>query len=111
MRPPLGSEHGQRICGVRPNACGSYFDTGWHVYGEDETEIPFAINQQRVSDYINLMLEAGFVLERVEEPDSRQRYPYDPWYGLWSCTPQLMQYLPPTIIFKARRGHGKLSGS
>jgi hypothetical protein len=56
-----------------------------------------------VSDFVNLLVGAGFVLERLLEPDSRQRYPYDPWYGRWENTPELMPLLPPTIIFKSRQ--------
>jgi SAM-dependent methyltransferase len=80
----------------------SYFETGKHVEGE-ETGCPFASVQRRVSDYYNLLAETGFVVERMEEPDARERYPYDPWYGLWDYTPALMATLPPTIIFKCRR--------
>jgi hypothetical protein len=50
-----------------------------------------------------LLVEAGFVVERMLEPDSRQRYPYDPWYGMWDYTPELMRKLPPTVIFKCHR--------
>lgn len=81
----------------------SYFDTGWHVYGEGEADIPFAVNQHTVSAYINTMQEAGLVLEQMVEPDSRRRYACDPWYGMWDYVPELMELLPPTIIFKARK--------
>ena len=76
----------------------SYFETGKVVVG-DATVVPFAVNYRTVSDYVNLLLGAGFRLERMLEPDSRTRYPYDPWYGMWDYTPELMQMLPPTIIF------------
>ena len=72
----------------------SYFDT-WNVDVNQQ--------QQTMSGCINLMLDAGFVLERVVEPDSRERYPDDPWYGMWDYVPELMALLPPTIIFKARK--------
>jgi hypothetical protein len=51
----------------------------------------------------NLLVEAGFVVERMVEPDSRQRYPYDPWYGLWSNTAERLRLFPATIIFKSRK--------
>src|SRR5262245_15388986 len=37
---------------------------------------------------------------QMVEPDSRQRYPYDPWYGLWGNTPENLRLFPATIIFK-----------
>jgi 2-polyprenyl-3-methyl-5-hydroxy-6-metoxy-1,4-benzoquinol methylase len=81
----------------------SYFKTGMQIYGEGEAEIPFAVNHHTISDYINLLAETGFYVERMVEPDSRNRYPSDPWYGMWDYIPELMGYLPPTIIFKCRK--------
>jgi SAM-dependent methyltransferase len=78
----------------------SYFETGKFVEGDGP---PFAGFRRTVSDYVNLLADTGFLIERMLEPDSRQRYPYDPWYGLWDYTPELMQKLPPTIIFKCRK--------
>jgi SAM-dependent methyltransferase len=80
----------------------SYFATGKYVEGGPD-DVPFAGNQRKVSDYFNLLIAAGFSVERMLEPDSRQRYPYDPWYELWEFTPELMAFLPPTIIFKCRK--------
>jgi SAM-dependent methyltransferase len=81
----------------------SYFETGKRVEGGDETGPPFACFHRTVSDCVNLLTETGFLIERMMEPDSRQRYPYDPWYGLWNYTPELMEKFPPTIIFKCRK--------
>ena len=53
--------------------------------------------------YFNLLVESGFVVERMVEPDSRLRYPYDPWYGLWGSTPERLRLFPATIIFKSRK--------
>jgi 2-polyprenyl-3-methyl-5-hydroxy-6-metoxy-1,4-benzoquinol methylase len=80
----------------------SYFETGKTVEGE-ETGCAFASVHRTVSDYFNLLVEAGFVVERVVEPDSRRRYPYDPWYGLWGNTPERLRLFPATIIFKSRK--------
>jgi ubiquinone/menaquinone biosynthesis C-methylase UbiE len=80
----------------------SYFETGKFVEGQ-ETGCAFAHNRRTVSDYFNMMVEAGFNVERIIEPDSRERYPCDPWYGLWNYTPELLRLLPPTIIFKGRK--------
>ena len=80
----------------------SYFETGKTVEGE-ETGCAFAKVHRTVSDYFNLLVEAGFVVERIVEPDSRERYPDDPWYGLWGNTPERLRLLPATIIFKSRK--------
>ncbi|MCA1849780.1 MAG: methyltransferase domain-containing protein, partial [Acidobacteria bacterium] len=81
----------------------SYFETGKSVEGE-ETGCAFASIHRTVSDYFNLLVEAGFIVERMVEPDSRRRYPYDPWYGLWGNTPERLRLFPATIIFKSRKG-------
>jgi hypothetical protein len=73
------------------------------VIGEEAGVIPFAANLRGVYDYVNLLIDTGFVLERLVEPDSRTRYPYAPWYGRWDYTAELQQLLPPTIIFKCRK--------
>ena len=77
----------------------SYFATGKVVRGV-ETGVPFAVNYRTLSDYVGLLSAADFVVERLVEPDSRQRYAGDPWYGHWDYTPALMEHLPPTVIFK-----------
>lgn len=80
----------------------SYFDTGKIVSGED-SDVPFATNQRTISDIFNLAVEAGFIVERMVEPDSRKKYPYDSAYGKWNNTPELMRKMPATIIFKCRK--------
>jgi ubiquinone/menaquinone biosynthesis C-methylase UbiE len=81
----------------------SYFERGKRVVGEEAGVIPFAANLRGVDDYVNLLIDAGFVLELLLEPDSRTRYPYDPWYGRWEYTAEMQLILPPTIIFKCRK--------
>jgi ubiquinone/menaquinone biosynthesis C-methylase UbiE len=83
--------------------CRSYFETGKIVEGGDETGPPSVCFHRTVSDCVNLLTETGFVIERMLEPDSRQQYPYDPWYDRCGYTPELMQLFPPTIIFKCRK--------
>ena len=78
----------------------SYFETGKIVLGED-SDVPFAANDRTVSDIFNLLVDADFTVERIIEPDSRERYIYDSWYGKWNNTPELLQKLPATIIFKS----------
>ncbi len=84
----------------------SYFETGKIVLGED-SDVPFATNYRTISDIFNLLADAGFIVQRIIEPDSREKYPYDSWYGKWNNTPELMQKLPATIIFKSRKGSNK----
>lgn len=56
----------------------------------------------RVSDLHNALVDAGLVVERVIEPDSRKRYDYDPWFGRWGVyLPKVLDLVPPTLIFKA----------
>ena len=81
----------------------SYFETGKIVLGED-SDVPFATNHRTVSDIFNLLVDAGFTVERIIEPDSREKYPYDTSYGKWNNTPELLQKLPATIIIKSRKG-------
>jgi ubiquinone/menaquinone biosynthesis C-methylase UbiE len=81
----------------------SYFDTGALVE-EQETGSFFAEVHRTLGELVDLLVKAGFVVEKIIEPDSRQRYPYDPWYGLWGLyLPKLLQKVPATIIFKCRK--------
>ena len=84
----------------------SYFKTGKHEEIEiwpDKKKHKFVYYQHTVSELTNLLLDAGFSIERMIEPDSRKHYPRDPWYNADSFTPKAMKYVPPTIIFKARK--------
>ncbi|MBA3323273.1 MAG: methyltransferase domain-containing protein [Pyrinomonadaceae bacterium] len=80
----------------------SYFETGKSVVGE-ETGCAFASVHRTVSDYCNLLVEAGFLVEQMIEPDSRRRYPYDPWFGLWGNTQERLRMFPATLIFKGKK--------
>lgn len=80
----------------------SYFKTGkvsqhWKNYGT------FVMYNHTISELYDLLVGIGFKVERIVEPDSRKKYPYDPWYGLWDYQPKLLKMAPPTIIFKARK--------
>jgi len=79
----------------------SYFDTGKIVqnFGEED----FVAYNHTVSELFNYLIEAGFIVEKMIEPDSRKKYKGDPWYGLWDYTPKNLNKVPPTIIFKARK--------
>jgi ubiquinone/menaquinone biosynthesis C-methylase UbiE len=79
----------------------SYFKTGkWaEIYGKDR----FVMYTHTISELYDTLIKSGFAVERIIEPDSRKRYGYDPWYGLWDYTPRLLKMVPPTIIFKCRK--------
>lgn len=75
----------------------SYLDTGVKLEGD------FANVLRTISDYFNAATEAGFLVEKMIEPDSRKHYPYDPWYGLWDYSPELLAKVPATLIFKCMK--------
>ena len=84
----------------------SYFDTGKIVMGaevSDEVGFAFAENRRTISDYFNALVEAGFRVERMVEPDIRPVDPEDPKNRQWGCTPQLLELFPATLIFKSRK--------
>jgi ubiquinone/menaquinone biosynthesis C-methylase UbiE len=84
----------------------SYFNTGKFEKTEiwpDKKKHKFVSFGYTVSGLINLFIESGFAVEKVIEPDSRKHYSKDPWYNLWEFKPKTMNYVPPTIIFKARK--------
>jgi len=56
-----------------------------------------------VSELFNALIDSGFVVEKIIEPDSRKKYPKDPWYNIWDYKPANLKKAPPTIIFKARK--------
>ena len=84
----------------------SYFDTGKVVSGlevSDEVGFAFAENFRTVSDYFNTLLEAGFKVERMVEPDIRPVDTNDPQNYLWDHTPRMYELFPATLIFKSRK--------
>ncbi len=81
----------------------SYFKTGrWTETFSDKTK-KFVVYTHNISELHNLLVDSGFIVEKVIEPDSRKRYKKDPWYGLWDYTPKYLKMFPPTIIFKAKK--------
>ena len=77
----------------------SYFKTGrWNEKGSKL--ILYAI---KISDIFNYLVESGFIVEKIIEPDSRIRYKNDSFYGIWDYNPKILNLIPPTIIFKARK--------
>ena len=71
----------------------SYFDTGVHIEGS------FAQVDRKLSDYFNLLVDAGFIVERIIEPDPRDGFtPTE-----FSAPAELTAKVPTCIIFKARK--------
>ncbi len=80
----------------------SYFDTDPVIEGH-ETGCAFASVHRKISDYFNLLVGAGFRVDRMIEPDSRQRYEIDPWHGLWGHGQRYLSLVPGSIIFKCHK--------
>jgi ubiquinone/menaquinone biosynthesis C-methylase UbiE len=81
----------------------SYFETGRQVQIYSDKTKKFVYYTHTISEIYNTLVDSGFKVEKIIEPDSRKRYKGDPWYGLWDYTPKLLKMVPPTIIFKARK--------
>lgn len=84
----------------------SYFDTGKFVLGTEVSTEPgfaFAFNRRTVSDFFNLLVDAGFTVERMIEPDRRPYDTSDPENWKWGMTPELLSLIPSHIIFKSRK--------
>jgi ubiquinone/menaquinone biosynthesis C-methylase UbiE len=79
----------------------SYHETGRAV--DDLGELGQTVMYRyTIGDLHDALTQSGFVVQRVIEPDSRQRYPYDPWFGRWGVyIPKVLDMVPPTIIFKS----------
>jgi SAM-dependent methyltransferase len=104
-----GHPFGHCLAGPSLQLSRSYHATGKSVLGA-ETGCAFANHHRTISDLLNLQVAAGFVVDRMLEPDSRQRRPDDPWFGLWDNTPERLALIPGTIIFKSRKPPAAASG-
>lgn len=81
----------------------SYFETGRLVETFSDPTKKFVMYTHTISELHNKLVKSGFVVEKIIEPDSRKRYTFDPWYGLWDYTPKFLKMFPPTIIFKCKK--------
>jgi len=70
---------------------------------QDGSKHKFVMYNRTVSEISNTLSDSGFTIEKMIEPDSRIHYARDPWYNLWEFKPKVMKFVPPTIIFKARK--------
>ena len=80
----------------------SYFKTGKYVEVFSDKTKKFVAYTHTVSELFNLLVKAGFVVEKIVEPDSRKKHKDDPWYNLWDFNKEKMSMLPATIVFKSR---------
>jgi len=81
----------------------SYFKIGkYSGYFSDPTK-KFVMYTHTVSYLYNSLVDSGFIVERIIEPDSRKKHKGDPWYKLWHYKPKILNMFPPTIIFKCRK--------
>lgn len=79
----------------------SYHETG-PAYDEMEGLGKMLIYRYTVASLHDALTGAGFQVQRLIEPDSRIRYDYDPWFGLYGYyVPKMLDMVPPTVIFKA----------
>jgi len=79
----------------------SYFKSGklTQKYGD----LTFVMYYRTVGELFGALVESGFVVDKLLEPDSRKKYSYDPWRGFWDYTPKMMKTVPQTIIFRAKK--------
>ena len=84
----------------------SYNETG--PFSDDRGELGHVmIYRYNVGDLHEALVEAGLVVQRVIEPDSRKRYSHDPWFGRRGLYfPKILDMVPPTIIYKSVKPGG-----
>lgn len=81
----------------------SYLETGRYT-DKNKRGPDFVGYRHSIQELFTPLVEAGFVVEKIIEPDSRKKYLGDPWYGLWNMyVPRIMNLVPPTIILGARK--------
>lgn len=79
----------------------SYHETG-PAYDDMEGLGKLLMFRYTIGSLHDALVSAGFAVERLIEPDSRIRYDYDPWFGLYGYyIPKMLDMVPPTIIFKS----------
>ena len=81
----------------------SYFKTGKYTQIFADKTKKFVMYRHTTSGLHNNLVKAGFIVERIIEPDSQKKYSHDPWYNLWDYKLKALKMIPPTIIFKARK--------
>ncbi|WP_276252816.1 class I SAM-dependent methyltransferase [Halomontanus rarus] len=79
----------------------SYFETGRLEITHDGMDVDQVLFRHTVSDIVNALVDAGFVVERMHEPGTPNPDDYEP--GPWGeYTPALMSKLPAVLVLEAR---------
>ena len=79
----------------------SYFDDSPRRAYSESLDAEMIIQQRRVSDVVNLLVEAGFTVEELHEPGYEDAGAYESAFG--SFDPELMADVPPTLVVAARK--------
>lgn len=77
----------------------SYFDESWESIIVDDMEILLA--NRKISTYINAMVNAGFIIERMVEQTNAEALKAT---GTISDKTKKAQMIPLSFVFKARKG-------
>jgi SAM-dependent methyltransferase len=80
----------------------SYFDPSPRRVHSEELDAEMVIYRRRVSETVNLLVEAGFTVEEVREPGYTDPEAYVSEFG--SFDPEFMAKVPPTVVYAARKG-------
>lgn len=89
--------------GEKVTLCTSYFERGSRAwdwdYGPDTERVPFYSYHRTVGDFLNLLAESGFTVERLLEPEPTNED--NPWAD--PAEFERHSRVPATIIWKARK--------
>jgi SAM-dependent methyltransferase len=80
----------------------SYFDPSPRQAYSEELDAEMVIYRRRISETVNLLVDAGFVVEELREPGYADPEAYVSEFG--SFDPELMANVPPTVVYAARKG-------
>ena len=77
----------------------SYFsDVPRREYSETY-DAEMVIHRRRISDTVDLLIDAGFTVDAIKEPGYNDPEEYESSFG--SLEPELMADIPPTVIYSA----------
>ncbi|KPN31620.1 hypothetical protein SY89_02369 [Halolamina pelagica] len=79
----------------------SYFDDEPRRGYSESLEAEMVVYRRRVSEIVNALVDAGFEVERIEEPGYADPDAYESDFG--SFEPELMAKVPPTLVVAAEK--------
>lgn len=79
----------------------SYFEDAPRRAYSERLDAEMVVYRRRVSEVVNLLLDAGFTVEGMREPGYDDPDEYESTFG--SFEPELMAKVPPTIVYAARK--------